>query len=102
MNTKGKTVSNIMAKTGKSAQIFELMRRYNRKSRVIASAFQTGLTLTESHILIELDSQPLKGVGDLCAALRLDKSTLSRSVKGLITRSILKELPLAGDQRRKS
>lgn len=82
-----------------ASTIFELIRRYNRKSRFLGRAFATQLTPTESHILIELDAHPAATLAELSSGLRMERSTLSRSLLGLERKGILKRDQIRGSQR---
>ena len=82
--------------------IFELLRRYNLKSRFVGKAYATDVTTTESHLLIELDAHPGKNISELCEALSLDRSTLSRSLDSLARRGVLSPKRLEEDRRNKN
>ena len=58
-------------------------------------------TVTEGHILIELEAAHELTIGELAARLALDKSTTSRAVASLATRRRVTEMPDTQDLRRK-
>ncbi len=67
-------------------QIFERLRIVQQRNRYIGSASDSELTLSESHILVEIDGSPGVVAKDLARILRMEKSTLSRCLAGLIKR----------------
>ena len=81
------------------ARIFELLRRYNRKARFVGKAYGSALTLTESHLVVELEEYPNRRSAELANALGLDTSTVSRSLSNLVNAGILKVRPSPEDGR---
>lgn len=72
------------------------IRRYRRASRqferldgVQLKACCCGLTFAQGLILLEIDESGELTIGELAANLRLDHSTLSRTVDGLVRKQLL-------------
>ena len=57
------------------------------------------VTLAQCHILLEVDEQERLTVGQLASRLRLDDSTLSRTIDGLVRKGLLDRVR-DGDDRR--
>ena len=58
-------------------------------------------TVTEGHVLVELDLAPDLGLNDIATRLILDKSTTSRAVSALVSRRLVVARADAKDLRRK-
>ena len=60
-----------------------------------------GITHSQCHTLIELERQERLTAGELAQALNLDKSTMSRTVAGLVKRGYVAMRAQPGDRRRR-
>ncbi len=58
-----------------------------------------GVTLPQCHILLELDIEVESNIKKLSKILGLDKSTLSRTIDGLIRENMIKKTPDLSDRR---
>lgn len=58
-----------------------------------------GLTLAQCHPLLEIDMRGRTTIGQLAQSLRLDKSTLSRTVDGLVSKGLVSRTPNPDDRR---
>lgn len=61
----------------------------------------TGLPYAQTHILLEVERQPLIGVGELAEILNMELSGTSRHVSKLVKNGLLKVRSDSGDGRRK-
>lgn len=60
-----------------------------QQNHFVARAYETPLSLAESHLLVELDADPSKTSTQLARALGLGKTTVSRIVSGLTAKGYL-------------
>lgn len=58
-----------------------------------------GLSLAQCHPLLEIQELGETTTGDLAQRLNLDKSTLSRSIEGLVSRGLVRRETHEGDRR---
>ncbi len=58
-----------------------------------------GVSLPQCHVLLEIEELGQTTTGQLSESLDLDKSTLSRTIDGLVTTGQLKRLPNPSDRR---
>lgn len=92
-----------------SAELFPEVAPLRQASRQLVRELgflddgQNGLGITHSqcHTLIELERQERLTAGELAQALNLDKSTMSRTVAGLVERGYLAMRAEPGDRRRR-
>jgi DNA-binding MarR family transcriptional regulator len=63
------------------------------------SGYSCGLTFTQCHCLLEIGEKESTTVAELADSLKLDKSTLSRTVKGLVTRRLVQRREPPDDRR---
>ena len=59
----------------------------------------SGVTMAQCHMLIELESANLASVKDLAERLRLDRSTVSRTVDGLVGLGLVERRENPSDRR---
>jgi len=83
-----------------------IIRRFRRDlrqfERHVVSQFKTcscSVTLPQCHVLLNIDEEGQMTMGQLASNLRLDHSTLSRTVEGLVRRKLLARLRDEGDRR---
>lgn len=81
--------------------IHRLFRRLQQKNRFIGVAKNIGLTLAETHFILELQADPARSIGDLAALLRLDQSSCSRIAQSLAKQGLVKVTPSELDSRKK-
>jgi DNA-binding MarR family transcriptional regulator len=79
----------------------ELLRHFLRQASAQSQRLirDTPLTLSQCHVLMEIESRRETTVGELAGCLRLDKSTLSRAVDSLIALGFVTREPFANDRR---
>lgn len=87
-------------------QTIKSIRQYTRdlvrELNVLQGRFQdTGFTYSECHVLLELQIHKVLNLGELSAILQLDKSTVSRLVKRLIEKELIKTTLRSEDKREK-
>ena len=58
--------------------LHRLVRRLQQRNRLVGRSVETGLSLPESHFLVELDAQPSISISELSERLRVDQSFASR------------------------
>jgi DNA-binding MarR family transcriptional regulator len=63
----------------------EILRRFEREIFVQSSGCCSGVTLAQCHTLMEIESKNKESVTELSKTLGLDKSTISRTIDGLVT-----------------
>lgn len=62
----------------------EILRRFEREIFVQSSDCCSGVTLAQCHTLMEIESKNKESVTELSKTLGLDKSTISRTIDGLV------------------
>jgi DNA-binding MarR family transcriptional regulator len=83
-------------------QIRDFRRSLRRFQRVTSTQLRTccaGVTLAQCLVLLEVDEQERLTVGQLASRLRLDDSTLSRTIDGLVRKGLLDRARDDGDRR---
>ncbi|MCE5284474.1 MAG: MarR family transcriptional regulator [Pelosinus sp.] len=80
-----------MSDTNSSQRLRENIRMLVRKLGLLDKdeAVCSGLTLTQSHVLVEVGRKTDMSVNDLAELLNLDKSTVSRVVEQLVKNNLL-------------
>lgn len=73
----------------KRAEIRKFREDLRRFERLVASQLKgssccIGVTLAQCHVLLEIEARERPSLGELARALGLDKSTLSRTVDGVV------------------
>lgn len=71
-------------------RIVHLFRIMQRLNRFVTEDMHSELSLVESILLYELDGDATRSVTELAAHLELDKATISRTLKNLAERKILR------------
>ena len=85
--------------------IIEAFRRNLRVlEREVMHQLQTettccGVTLAQCHVLLELSASGARSLKELVGALKLDKSTLSRTVEGLVKAGLVNRVADPADRR---
>jgi len=79
-------------------------RTVRRIERLLAfdlkdTCFSCGVTLAQCHTLLDLEGAGRATVGDLADRMELDKSTLSRTVDGLVRLGKIRRVPHPDDRR---
>lgn len=77
-----------------------LVRRFEREiDRRIGNSSVTGVSLAQCHAIVELGDLGDASLGELAAALGLDKSTTSRTVEGLVAIGLVNRVEKPGNRR---
>lgn len=78
-----------------------LARRLHRQTGGLlwGRACCSGVTVAQGHVLLELEDMGEATLGRLARALRLDKSTTSRTVDALVTRGFIRKAIGTADRR---
>jgi DNA-binding MarR family transcriptional regulator len=63
------------------------------------SGYSCGLTFSQCHTLLEIGSSESTTVAELADSLKLDKSTLSRTVDSLVSQRLIQRREHPGDRR---
>ena len=75
------------------------MRRFERVTNLQQKGCCGGVTLAQCLVLLEIDEHERLTVGSLASRLRLDDSTLSRTIDGLVRKELLERRRDEGDRR---
>jgi DNA-binding MarR family transcriptional regulator len=75
------------------------LRQFTRVTSLHLKSCCTEVTLAQCLVLLEVDEQDRLTVGQLAFRLRLDDSTLSRTIDGLVRRGLLERTRDDGDRR---
>ena len=75
------------------------LRHFTRMTSIQLRSCCTEVTLAQCLVLLEVDEQERLTVGQLASRLRLDDSTLSRTIDGLVRRGLLDRTRDDGDRR---
>lgn len=78
-----------------------VLRRFERAHRVLMDDLHCcgGLTIVQCHPLLELGELGPTNLSDLATRLNLDRSTLSRTVEGLVRHGLVDRRPDSRDRR---
>lgn len=88
-----------------SATNIRIFRKALRKFERIVSTLQkdnsccVGATFAQCHVLLEIEELGETTIAELAGSLRLDKSTLSRTIDGLVTTGLVERKPNPADRR---
>ena len=83
-------------------QFREASRRIVRELGFFKSCYgNTGITSTQAHILIELSRSAPLNLSQLVDAIRMDKSTASRTMRSLLEKGWIKRAAASSDKREK-
>jgi DNA-binding MarR family transcriptional regulator len=79
----------------------ESLRRFERlvSSQLKDSSCCSGVTLAQCHALLEIEARGNPSLGELAQALGLDKSTLSRTVDGMVNMGLVERVFHPHDRR---
>lgn len=90
-----------MAGDQQIARLRQTLRTLVRRLGILerGEALCCGVTLAQCHVLIELGGAEKLSVNDLAETLRLDKSTVSRSVENLVSCGLVRRETDPGDRR---
>ncbi len=80
-------------------RLHRAIREFPRYNRFLVTAHETNLTLTEAHILVELECNPNCLQKELGSKLGVDKVSLSRLVTKLQNAEVLESKPNSKDRR---
>jgi DNA-binding MarR family transcriptional regulator len=77
------------------------LRRFERlvASQLKGSSCCSGVTLAQCHVLLEIEARASLSLSELAQALSLDKSTLSRTVDGMVNIGLVERSPHPKDRR---
>ncbi len=75
------------------------MRAFERSIAVQEKTCCSGVTLPQCHVLLEIEEKEQATTGQLAKSLNLDKSTLSRTIDGLVNDGQLERLENPSDRR---
>lgn len=80
----------------------DALRRFERliAGQLKGSSCCSGVTLAQCHALLEIEARDQAPLNELALSLSLDKSTLSRTVDGLVNRGLAERV--SNDQDRRS
>lgn len=87
------------AKNGLYLRLYNLFRLFQQANRFVTKDLGTSLGITESFLLIELDSVRERTAQDLCYLLKVDKSVVSRNLHALMSRGYVKAVRSDQDRR---
>ncbi len=79
----------------------KMLRRFERllSDQVKESGGCIGVTLAQCHAILEIEEHGETTIGELSGSLGLDKSTLSRTIDGLVKRGLVERIPHPMDRR---
>jgi len=99
---KAKTEGRRNSNNSRDFALYDGFLRFNRRLLSILRLLKPPLTTNESHSLAALTVRTGEALAkDLVQTLGLEKSTLSRILKQLLSRGLMAEYPSAEDKRRK-
>ncbi len=76
-----------------------VLRRFERLNQSLTGTCCRGVTMAQCHVLLEIEESPGTTIVRLANDLRLDKSTLSRTVDGLVRLSLAERKAHPTDRR---
>jgi len=80
-------------------QFRKTLRKFERLTDIQEKNCCGGISLPQCHVLLEVEEQRKATTGQLAKSLNLDKSTLSRTIDGLVNLGLLKRLAHPEDRR---
>ena len=80
-------------------QFRSILRRFERLTCAQLKNCCAHVTLAQCIVLLEIDERGELTMGQLASRLRLDNSTLSRTIEGLVQRRLVERLSKDGDRR---
>ena len=88
-----------MIALGEIRRFRRTMRRFERVSDALVGSCSARVTLAQCVVLMEIDEGGELSMSRLAASLRLDNSTLSRTIEGLVGKGLVERLRDDGDRR---
>jgi DNA-binding MarR family transcriptional regulator len=87
--------------TSRIREFRETLRRFERlvAAQLKGSSCCSGVTLAQCHALLEIEARQNLSLGELAQGLGLDKSTLSRTVDGLVNIGLVERVFHPQDRR---
>ena len=76
-----------------------IMRRFERVSDALVDSCSARVTLAQCVVLMEIDEGGELSMGQLASSLRLDNSTLTRTIDGLVGKGLVERLRDESDRR---
>lgn len=77
----------------------KILRRFERLNQVLTNTCCRGVTMAQCHVLLEIEESAETTIVQLVHDLKLDKSTLSRTVEGLVRLGLVERKPHPTDRR---
>lgn len=77
----------------------KILRSFERLTNIQLKSCCSGVSLAQCHVLLEIEEQGQATTGQLAQRLGLDKSTLSRTIDGLVNIGLVERLPNPSDRR---
>jgi DNA-binding MarR family transcriptional regulator len=77
----------------------KILRSFERLTTIQLKSCCSGVSLAQCHVLLEIEEQGQATTGQLAQRLGLDKSTLSRTIDGLVDIGLVERLPNPSDRR---
>lgn len=79
----------------------KVLRRFERMVSTLQkeNSCCVGATFAQCHVLLEIEELGETTIAELVGSLRLDKSTLSRTIDGLVNTSLVERKPNPADRR---
>ncbi len=74
-------------------------RRFERLSQILTNTCCKGVTVAQCHVLLDIEESVESTIVHLVHNLKLDKSTLSRTVEGLVRLGLIERKPHPTDRR---
>lgn len=86
-------------KLGSVRSFRRILRRFERLNQSLSSTCCRGVTMAQCHVLLEIEENTEMTIVQLVRILKLDKSTLSRTVDGLVRLGLVKRKAHPSDRR---
>jgi DNA-binding MarR family transcriptional regulator len=83
----------------KIRQFRKTLRQFERMTHNQEKNCCSGISLPQCHVLLEIEENGQATTGQLAKSLNLDKSTLSRTIDGLVNNGLIDRLPNPTDRR---
>jgi DNA-binding MarR family transcriptional regulator len=77
----------------------KILRRFERLTNLQLKNCCSDVSLAQCHVLLEIEESKQATTGELAKELSLDKSTLSRTIDGLVKAGLVRRLPHPTDRR---
>lgn len=86
-------------KTSSIRSFRRVLRRFERLNQALTSTCCRGVTMAQCHVLLEIEESRETTIAQLVQDLKLDKSTLSRTIEGLVRLGLVERKPHPTDRR---